>query len=194
VSKKMAGQELHRFNREEWRAWLQDYHATQKEAWLIISKKRAAAPGLTYEEAVEEAVCFGWIDGSMRGGDGEAFTLRFSPRKSRSIWSESNKRRAKRLIEQGRMAEAGLATIREARENGEWDRATEREDTANLPPDLEVALEGHEMGRSNWNQLTSSQKRQYIYWITSARTEATRQRRVQETVRLVAENKKPGAM
>jgi uncharacterized protein YdeI (YjbR/CyaY-like superfamily) len=188
----MAGQPLHRFNREEWRAWLEDNHATQKEVWLLIRKKNAPAPGLTYEEAVEEAVCFGWIDGLMQSMDDEAFALRFSPRKAHSIWSESNKRRAERLIEQGRITEAGLATIREAKENGEWDRAAEREDASVVPPDLAEALQAEEAVWSQWESLAPSRKKQYIWWITSARTQATRQRRIQETVRLVTQEKTPG--
>jgi uncharacterized protein YdeI (YjbR/CyaY-like superfamily) len=180
-------------DRETWRAWLQENHGGQKEAWLIINKKHATGPGVTYEEALDEALCFGWIDGLMRSVDDETFTLRFSPRKPRSIWSEGNKQRAARLIEQGRMTEAGLAKIREAWENGEWDKAAGREDTSVLPADFEEALQIDEIARSNWSQLAASRKKQYIYWITSARTQETRQRRIRETVRSVAEKREPGA-
>jgi uncharacterized protein YdeI (YjbR/CyaY-like superfamily) len=174
-------------DREEWRAWLQGNHAVEKEAWLIIAKKHSATPGISLEEAVEEALCFGWIDGLMRPVDAETFTLRFSPRKSRSIWSESNKQRAERLIEQGRMTEAGLAKIREAKENGEWDKAAEREDTSILPPDLEEALQRDGRIWLEWESLAASLRKQYIYWVASAKTEGTRRRRVRETVRFVAE-------
>jgi uncharacterized protein YdeI (YjbR/CyaY-like superfamily) len=180
-------------DRESWRAWLQENHAVEKETWLVILKRRSAGPGISYEEAVEEALCFGWIDGLMRSVDTETFTLRFSPRKSRSIWSEGNKQRAERLIEQGRMTEAGLAKIREAEENGEWDKAAEREDTSVLPSDLEEALQRDGQLWLNWEGLAPSLKKQYIYWISSAKTEETRERRMLETVRLVAEKRRPGA-
>jgi uncharacterized protein YdeI (YjbR/CyaY-like superfamily) len=107
--------------RDGWRSWLQANHAGEKEAWLLINKKHVAGPGVTYEEALDEALCFGWIDGLMHGVDADGYALRFSPRKPRSIWSESNKRRVQRLIELGRMTEAGMAAIRQAQQNGEWD-------------------------------------------------------------------------
>jgi uncharacterized protein YdeI (YjbR/CyaY-like superfamily) len=174
-------------DREAWRAWLQENYGTEKEAWLVINKKHATRPGISYEEALDEALCFGWIDGLLRSVDDETFTLRFSPRRPRSIWSEGNKDRAQRLIEQGRMTEAGLEKIREAKENGEWDKASEREDTSILPPELDEALQSDAMTRSRWDQLAPSRKKQYIYWITTARTQETRQRRVRETVIMVAE-------
>jgi uncharacterized protein YdeI (YjbR/CyaY-like superfamily) len=179
-------------NRQAWRVWLQENHASEKEIWLTIVKKRAAKPGIGYDEALEEALCFGWIDGLMRSLDDETFTLRFSPRKPRSIWSEGNKQRVERLIEEGRMTGAGLAKIQEAKANGEWDKASEREDTATLPSDLAAALEADDLARSNWSQLAPSQKKQYLYWISSARTQETRQRRIRETVRAAGEKRGAG--
>jgi uncharacterized protein YdeI (YjbR/CyaY-like superfamily) len=172
---------------EAWRGWLQENHAAEKEAWLIIARKHATKPGISYGEALDEALCFGWIDGLMRSVDAETFTLRFSPRKPRSIWSEGNKARVEWLIEQGRMTEAGLAKIREARENGEWDKAAEREDTSVLPLDLEEALQRDGRIWLGWEYLAPSRKKQYIYWIISAKTEETRRRRIEETVRFVEE-------
>jgi uncharacterized protein YdeI (YjbR/CyaY-like superfamily) len=180
-------------DREEWRAWLQDNHAVEKEAWLIILKKHATGPGVGYEEALEEALCFGWIDGVMRSVDDEIFTLRFSPRKAQSIWSESNKRRVERLIEKGQMTEAGLAKIQEAKANGEWDKAAEREDTSILPSDLDEALQRDGQIWFKWESLAPSRKKQYIYWITSAKREETRQRRIRETVAMVEESGRPPA-
>jgi uncharacterized protein YdeI (YjbR/CyaY-like superfamily) len=189
----MPANPLQAADREAWRAWLEEHHAIEKEAWLLILKKHATGPGVGYEQALEEALCFGWIDGLMRPVDDETFTLRFSPRKPRSIWSESNKQRAARLIEQGRMAEAGLVKIREAWENGEWDKAAEREDTSMLPSDLEEALQRDGRIWLKWESLAPSRKKQYIYWVTSAKTEETRRRRIQETVRFVMEKREPGA-
>jgi uncharacterized protein YdeI (YjbR/CyaY-like superfamily) len=180
-------------SREQWRAWLHANHAGEKEAWLIINKKQATRPGVSYDEALDEALCFGWIDGLMHRLDEEAFTLRFSPRKSRSIWSEGNKQRVERLIAQGRMTEAGLAKIREAKENGEWDKTAEREDTSVLPSDLEDALQRDGRTWARWESLAPSLKKQYIYWVTSAKAQETRRRRILETVEMVEARRGPAA-
>lgn len=175
--------------RDEWRAWLAAQHATVNEAWLIHYKKHTGKPGLTYEEAVEEALCFGWIDGLLKPIDAEKYALRFSPRKKGSVWSETNKRRVAKLTRQGRMTAAGLAKIKEAKANGQWRAATLRADTTNIPADLQQALKANSPARHDFDRLAPSHKRQYIQWITSAKTDQTRQRRIQETVKLVAENK-----
>jgi uncharacterized protein YdeI (YjbR/CyaY-like superfamily) len=108
---------------QEWRDWLQANHAAAKEVWLVISKKHAGTPSVTYEEATEEALCFGWVDSFMKRVDEEKYVLRYSPRRKGSKWSEINKKRVTKLIEQGRMTQAGIAKIDEAKQNGEWDRA-----------------------------------------------------------------------
>ena len=105
---------------DDWRAWLQEHHSREKEAWVVIRKKHAAIPGVTLAEATEEALCFGWIDSNMRPIDGETYALRYSPRRPRSNWSERNKTLAAKLIEQGRMTDAGLAKIDEAKHSGGW--------------------------------------------------------------------------
>ena len=179
-------------NRDAWRAWLEANHATAREAWLVLYKKHTGQPGLSLVEAVEEALCFGWIDSVLRPIDEEKFALRYSPRKKGSIWSETNKRRVARLIKQGKMTEAGLTKIREAKANGEWQKATLREETINIPADLKKGLKADRQAWRNFESLAPSHKKQFIYWITSARTDKTRQRRIKETVRLVAANKKLG--
>jgi uncharacterized protein YdeI (YjbR/CyaY-like superfamily) len=186
------GKPLQVKDRESWRAWLEKNHALEKEIWLVHYKKHVAKPGISYEDAVEEALCFGWIDGMLRRVDEEKHVLRYSPRRRGSIWSESNKKRAERMIEQGRMTEAGLAKVREAKDNGEWQKAALREDTANIPPDLEGALNGNSQARRYFEELAPSRKKQYIWWIASAKTDQTRQKRIRETVRLVEANKRPG--
>ncbi len=186
------GRQLYFTNRDEWRAWLEANHATAKEAWLVIYKKHTGRPSLSLEEAVEEALCFGWIDGLLQRIDDEKFALRFSPRKKDSVWSQVNKRRVAKLIKQGRMTEAGLVKVKEAKANGQWRAATLREDTTSIPLDLKKALNTNRKARRNFDQLAPSHKRQFIYWISSAKTDATRQRRIQETVRLVSANKKLG--
>jgi uncharacterized protein YdeI (YjbR/CyaY-like superfamily) len=120
----ISGQPLHVAASEEWRFWLQANHAVEKEVWLTIYKKNTATRGVTLEEATEEALCFGWIDSSMKPIDDEKYVLRYTPRRKGSNWSERNKKRVAELIEQGRMTEAGLAKIDEAKQNGEWDKST----------------------------------------------------------------------
>jgi uncharacterized protein YdeI (YjbR/CyaY-like superfamily) len=97
--------------RDDWRAWLQDNHSVETEIWLVINKKHAARPGILYKDAVEEALCYGWIDGLARSLDHETYTQRFTPRRPNSNWAESNKLRVRKLIAAGRMTPAGLAAI-----------------------------------------------------------------------------------
>jgi uncharacterized protein YdeI (YjbR/CyaY-like superfamily) len=174
-------------SREEWRAWLEEHHAHEREVWLLHSKKKATRRTLAYEEAVEEALCFGWIDGLLRSIDAETFALRYSPRKPHSVWSESNKHRAERLIAEGRMTPDGLGKIAEAKENGEWDAATAREDVDTIPPDLAQELEQNEAWGS-WEKWPASRKQQYLYWLSSARKPETRRKRVQAIVEMAAKS------
>jgi uncharacterized protein YdeI (YjbR/CyaY-like superfamily) len=121
---KMTGQPLHFTTVGEWRTWLETNHATQDEAWLLIYKRHAETSSVTLTEAVEEALCFGWIDSQMQPIDADRHAQRFTPRRKTSNWSERNKERAARLIDQGRMRGAGLAKIEEAKRNGRWDKPT----------------------------------------------------------------------
>ncbi len=184
---------LYFITRDAWRAWLEANHANATGVWLVHYKKHTGKPGLSLEEAVEEALCFGWIDGVLKPIDEEKFALRYSPRKKGSIWSQINKRRVAKLIKQGKMTEAGLARVREAKASGEWRAAAMREDTTNIPDDLKCALNASQQTRRNFERLAPSHKRQFIYWVTSAKTDRTRQRRIQATVKLVAANKRLGA-
>jgi uncharacterized protein YdeI (YjbR/CyaY-like superfamily) len=109
----------------EWRTWLEAHHASAEEAWVLIAKKHGTAPLVSLVEATEEALCFGWIDSAMRPIDTERFALRYTPRRTASNWSPTNRARVQRLIEEGRMAESGFAAIEEAKRNGRWDDAEE---------------------------------------------------------------------
>lgn len=179
-------------NRAEWRAWLAKNYATEKELWLVLYKKNSIKPTVTYDEVVEEALCFGWIDGIVKAIDDEKYAVRFSPRKSGSIWSESNKKRVAKMIVQGWMTAIGLAKVEEAKRNGECVKAAQREDVSNIPADLRRALKADKQAERNFVALAPSHKRQYIYWITEAKTDATRQKRIRETIRMVKDNKKLG--
>jgi uncharacterized protein YdeI (YjbR/CyaY-like superfamily) len=174
----------------EWRAWLQANHAVASEVWLLMYKKHTAIPCVSLQEATEEALCFGWIDSLLRRIDDEKHALRYGPRKKGSIWSERNKKLVAKLIEQGRMTEAGFAAIEEAKRNGEWEKATRREDISRIPSDLGKALAASKPAQANFEKLAPSHKKQYLTWIASAKTEPTRSRRIQKTVTLLRQNKK----
>jgi uncharacterized protein YdeI (YjbR/CyaY-like superfamily) len=172
-------------NPAEWRAWLAEHHAAEREAWLLHYRKKYAGETLTYEQAVEEALCFGWIDGLLHKIDAEKFALRYSPRKPRSIWSAANQQRVEKLIREGRMTAAGLEKIEAAKANGEWDAATAREDVNLLPADLAGELEQNQAWAA-FNEWPPSRKKGYLYWLNSAKRAETRQKRIREIVKLAA--------
>lgn len=167
---------------DQWRRWLEKNHTTEVEAWLILYKKKYRDQGLTLEEAIEEALCFGWIDGKLKSLDEKRYRLRFSPRTSTSIWAVSNIRRVEKLIGEGKMTDVGYRKIAEAKENGEWEAAKRREQVDIIPKDLESSLRKVEGGLSAYRSLPVSRKKQYIYWLQSAKREETKQRRIQKIV------------
>ena len=177
---------------QEWRKWLDKNHNIKKEVWLIIYKKRNKQSGLKYDEALAEALCFGWIDGKMKTLDDCRFILRFSPRKSNSVWSQINKDKAEKLISQGRMTEAGLTKIREAKKNGSWGDAYTNKIREEIPPDLRKELMENIIAWNNFEGFANSYRNMYIGWINSAKTELTRKKRIVEVVKRSASNKKPG--
>ena len=169
---------LHITNRDEWRAWLEKHHDAEKEVWLVYYKKRAGKPRIPYEDAVEEALCYGWIDSTVNRIDDEKYMQKFTPRKNESVWSEANKRRAGRMIKHGRMTEAGLAKIREAKRTGQWDRAGRRQYPTEIPHDLKGALAANKKAGQNFENLAPSYRRQLLGWIMSAKRDETRRKRI----------------
>ncbi len=158
------------------------HHSTEQEAWLFISREGAPSVHLNLEAAIDEALCFGWIHGALRPLNKETYALRFSPRKSNSIWSVNNQMRIEKLIEEGRMTSAGLEKISEAKKSGEWEAAIVREDVSSVPDDLVQELEENDawMAFENW---PDSQKKQYLYWLEVAKRPETRERRIQAIVK-----------
>jgi uncharacterized protein YdeI (YjbR/CyaY-like superfamily) len=174
-------------NREQWRAWLEKNWAAENEAWVVHYKKQFSDQGLTLEEAVEEALCFGWIDSTLNTLDEKRYALRYSPRKADSIWSVSNIQRVQKLIAEGKMMEAGQQKIDEAKENGQWEAAVRREQVDIIPKELENALLNEEGALAAYQALPDSYKKRYIYWLQSAKRENTKQRRIQQIVKEVLE-------
>ena len=184
----LDGRELLIFaNREQWRKWLESHNREATEAWLVLYKKGVCEGSLSLDEAVEEALCFGWIDGKLRSLDAERYSLRFTPRRADSIWSISNIRRVERLIKEGLMNEAGLEKIAEARQSRQWEAAISRERTDVIPADLEKALRRKKGAISAYRSLTDSRKKQLLHWLLTAKRPETRQKRVEAIVREVAE-------
>ena len=179
-------------NSREWRSWLQRSHEKEKEAWLVINKRRSHKTGISYTEALEEALCFGWIDGKLKSIDQDKFLLRFSPRIVRSVWSRINKEKAEQLIAQNRMTAAGLARIEEAKRNGLWDIAYTSRKGDEVPFDLEAALMKDEQARFNFHNFANSYRNNYISWINAAKRAETREKRISEVVERSRLNKKPG--
>jgi uncharacterized protein YdeI (YjbR/CyaY-like superfamily) len=167
-------------NRNQWRRWLEKNHTTETEAWLTLYKKKFRNQGLTLDEAIEEALCFGWIDGTLKSLDEKRFLLRYSPRTPNSIWAMSNIRRVEMLIKEGKMAEAGYQKILEAKENGEWNAAKRREQVDIIPKDLERELRKTKGAISAYRSLPDSRKKQFIYWLQTAKRKETKQRRIQK--------------
>jgi uncharacterized protein YdeI (YjbR/CyaY-like superfamily) len=185
------GERLHPGSRAEWRAWLAERHDRSDEVWLVLWRQRSGRAGLTYEESVLEALCFGWIDGKSAGLDDERTMLRFSPRKRGSGWARSNKLRVERLLAEGLMTEAGLALVEEAKRDGSWTKLDAVEDLV-VPDDLAAALAAHPGARGTWDGFSRSVRRAALARIVEAKRPETRAKRVAETARLTARGERPG--
>jgi uncharacterized protein YdeI (YjbR/CyaY-like superfamily) len=178
--------DIHYFkNRKAWRSWLDDHSSDGSEAWLVIQKKHSALPGLSLDDAVEEALCYGWIDGTLNTRDDQTYLLRFSPRRPNSVWSMSNIRRVEKLQRSGSMTEAGYAAVEKAKEGGQWQAAIDRENLDIIPSDLKSALRGTEGATAAYRNLPDSKKKHLIYWLQSAKRKETRQKRIAKIVEMV---------
>ncbi len=178
---------IHPKTRSEWRRWLKENHTRAEGVWLISYKKGTGRPRLEYDEAVEEALCFGWIDSKPGRLDEARSMLWFAPRKPRTGWSRSNKERVEKLIRAGLMTTAGLAKIQAAQEDGSWS-ALDAVEALQIPPDLARALAANPTAQSYFDAFPRSVKRAILEWISNAKKAETRARRIQETVRLAAQN------
>jgi uncharacterized protein YdeI (YjbR/CyaY-like superfamily) len=185
-------QALYFKDRQEWRKWLEDNADTTQEVWVVHLKKHSGKVSISHNEAVEEALCFGWIDGKLKSIDEDRFILRYSPRKANSVWSKINRNKAEHLIVQGKMTTAGLAKIEEAKKNGSWDAAYTNKIKDEIPSDLKNALAKDSKALDNFMNFANTYRNMYIGWINSAKTGDTRKRRISEVVKRSALNRKPG--
>ena len=177
-------------DRKEWRKWLEKNHATSQGIWLIYYKKCAGKTCISYNDAVEEALSFGWIDSKVNKLDDECYMQVFTPRKPKSIWSKLNKQRVQKVIEQGLMTPSGLEKIQIAKEDGSWDFLNDIDNLV-IPDDLKEALTKNTSAKTNFETFSDSVKRQILFWIKSAKRSETRIKRIEKVVMLAAENKKP---
>ena len=179
-------------NRKEWRIWLEKNHAKENEIWLIFHKVKTKKESIKYDEAVEEALCFGWIDSIVRRIDDDKHMQKYTPRKANSNWSASNKARVEKLIEEGLMTEFGLEAVEIAKQNGSWNRLDSIDVRIEAPKALKNALEKNGRAKKRYENLALSRKKQFLWWIESAKRNETKEKRIKETIRLLVENKKPG--
>lgn len=174
---------------DEWRKWLEEHHATAENVWLVIYKKGSGVPSVYYPEAVDEALCFGWVDSLPNKRDENSYYQFFARRNPRSNWSKVNKEKVERLLASGKMTAAGMAMVELAKSSGTWD-ALNAVDAVEEPSDLREALEANENAYENWRSFSRSSRRGILEWIQTAKKPETRARRIAETVSLAAENKK----
>jgi uncharacterized protein YdeI (YjbR/CyaY-like superfamily) len=176
---------VHAKTREEWRRWLEQHHGRARGAWLVSWKSHTGRPSVAYEEAVEEALCFGWIDGQAATLDGDRRLQWFAPRKQGSGWARSNKERVERLERDGRMTDAGRRVIEAAKADGSWTRLGDVENLV-VPDDLAAAFDAHPGSRERWEAFPRSARRALLEWIVTAKREETRRKRVDETATAAA--------
>jgi uncharacterized protein YdeI (YjbR/CyaY-like superfamily) len=173
----------------EWRAWLADHHANTDGAWLAQWKRASGKVPLDYATLVEEALCFGWIDGVTNTLDDGRQAFLMTPRRKGSAWSRSNKVRVERLVANGRMTDAGVRVIERAKADGSWLALDAAEDLIE-PPELAAALDANPDARRQWDGFPKSPRKALIYWVTSAKRPETRQRRVATIVSEAAEGRR----
>jgi uncharacterized protein YdeI (YjbR/CyaY-like superfamily) len=176
-------------NQKQWRLWLQKNHALAEKVFLIIYHKKSGIPSVYYNEAVDEAICFGWIDSKINKQDEQSYYQYFARRNPKSNWSKVNKEKVERLLVAGLMAPAGLAAVEMAKQNGKW-TALDAVELLELPAELATMLAQNSTAAAHFQAFPKSAKRGILEWINTAKTAATKSKRVLETVTLAAKNRK----
>lgn len=188
MNKSKSGSELPTIPFETPRAWTDWLELNGREAagvWLKLAKKESGVPSITYHEALEVALCYGWIDGHKKGLDETYWLQRFTPRRPNSKWSQVNREKAERLIAEGRMQPAGLAEVMKAQENGQWDAAYPSQSKATVPDDLQAALDANPQAAAFFETLNNVNRYAILYRIQTAKKPETRQKRIQQYVAML---------
>lgn len=178
-------------NRQQWRKWLQKNHTTKDSVWLVLYKKESDIPTVNWSDAVDEALCFGWIDSQRKSIDEEKFMQRFSRRKANSTWSKVNKQKIQRLIKEGLMTKAGLEVIEAAKQNGSWSILDDVEEHV-IPKDLEAAFKKKAGSKSFFLSLSKSKRRAALLALVLTKRPETRAKRVREIAEHCAKKLPPG--
>ena len=182
---------VHLRDRAAWRRWLERNHGTAKGVWVVSWRTQTGKPRMEYNALVEEALCFGWIDGHQKPVDDERIMQLITPRKPGSAWASSNKKRVASLEQAGAMTEAGRRVIEAAKADGSWNRF-DSADALEIPTDLKAALARNAAAARNFDAFTDAAKRAILRWLIDAKRPATRAKRVGETARLAATNERAG--
>jgi uncharacterized protein YdeI (YjbR/CyaY-like superfamily) len=177
-------------HRKDWLAWLNKNHAASSGIWMRLAKKESDLTSISYAEALEEALCFGWIDGQKKPFDKQSWLQRFTPRGPRSIWSRINRQKAQTLIESGRMRPAGVQAIERARQNGQWDAAYESQRGAVVPADFQAELDRHSKAKAFFATLNSTNRYAILFRIQTVKKAETRARRIQQFIQMLEKNEK----
>lgn len=179
-------------NCSEWRDWLIKNHSEENEIWVIYYKKHTNMPRVSYDDAVEQALCFGWIDSTVKKIDDEKYCQRFTPRNDKSQWSDLNKKRVAKLIKSGLMTETGLKKIEAAKNNGMWDKKRVSDKTIEMPIEFTNELKKSKKANEFYTELSPSHKKRYLAWIALAKKKETRIRRAKKAISMLANNQKLG--
>lgn len=174
-------------SRKAWRDWLEKNHASSTGVWLVYAKKHSRLPSLKYDDAVEEALCFGWIDSKINTIDDAFYMQMFTPRKLTSAWSALNKARVERLLAAGLMTPAGLGVVKAAKNSGTWD-ATKHVEEVSVPPDLEKAIRANPGASRNWASYSASRRKGVLHRLAGAKRPDTRARYLQDIIENMARN------
>src|SRR6266498_4533161 len=177
-------------NKKRWTDWLAKQHDKSAGVWLKLSKKDSGIPSITYEEALDVALCYGWIDGQKKGFNDKFWLQKFTPRGPKSIWSKINTEKAEKLIASGKMQPAGLKAIELAKQDGRWDAAYESQKTISVPEDFQAALDKSQKAQAFFATLNSVNRYAILFRVHNARRPETRQKRIQQLIEMLERNEK----
>jgi uncharacterized protein YdeI (YjbR/CyaY-like superfamily) len=177
-------------SQQDWRQWLEVHHRSRESVWLVYYKSKSGQRSLSWSEAVDEALCFGWIDSTARAIDEEKYMQFFCRRKPKSVWSKINKQKVQQLLAEGRMTQAGLASVENARQNGSWSLLDEVEELQ-VPSDLTEAFSSRPGSEEYFMSLSNSVRKSILQWLVLAKRAETRQKRITEIAELARQKLKP---
>ncbi|MBE7557178.1 MAG: YdeI/OmpD-associated family protein [Anaerolineales bacterium] len=175
---------------KDWADWLDQHHAESAGVWLRLAKKASGIQSVSYDEAVEVALCYGWIDGQKKSYDDTAWLQKFTPRGAKSVWSKLNREKAERLIAGGKMKPAGLQAVEAAKRDGRWESAYDSQSRATVPDDFQAALDTHTEAKAFFATLNSANRYAILWRIQTAKKAETRARRIQQFIEMLEKGEK----